>query len=89
MYMSLSKEEKKKLIKKYELHEKDSGSPEVQIALLSAKIDKLSEHLKTHKKDHHSRRGLLKMVGKRRRLIEYLKSVDKERYNKLAKELKL
>ncbi|WKZ30733.1 MAG: 30S ribosomal protein S15 [Candidatus Dojkabacteria bacterium] len=87
--MSLTRDEKNQIIAKYALHEGDSGSPEVQIALLSEKINKLSEHLKDHKKDNHSRRGLLQMVGKRRRLIEYLKTSDPERYTKIAKELKL
>lgn len=87
--MSLTREQKDQIIAKYALHEGDSGSPEVQIALLTERINKLSEHLKGHKKDNHSRRGLLQMVGKRRRLIEYLKSTDIERYNKVAKELKL
>ena len=87
--MSLTQEEKQKIITKYAVHKGDTGSPEVQIALLSAKIDRLSEHLKDHKKDNHSRRGLLQMVGKRRRLIEYLKTTDSDRYDKLAKELKL
>jgi small subunit ribosomal protein S15 len=87
--MSLTKEEKQKIIDKFALHEGDSGSPEVQIALLTERIKKLSEHLKDHKKDNHSRRGLLQIVGKRRRLIQYLKSTDEERYNKLAKELNL
>lgn len=87
--MSLTQKEKSDIIKKYALHEGDSGSPEVQIALLTARIEQLSEHLKGHKKDNHSRRGLLQMVGKRRRLIEYLKSTDEKRYDKLAKELGL
>lgn len=87
--MSLTQEEKKKIIEKYAQSKGDSGSPEVQIALLTARIQKLTEHLKSHKKDNHSRVGLLKMVGKRRRLIVYLKSVEEERYNKLAKSLGL
>lgn len=74
---------------KYAVHEGDTGSPEVQIAILTERINRLSEHLKDHKKDNHSRRGLLQMVGRRRRLIEYLKSTDPERYDKIAKELKL
>lgn len=85
--MSLTKEKKQELIKKVATSDKDSGSPEVQIAILTERINQLSEHLKGHKKDNHSRRGLLQMVGKRRRLIEYLKSVDAERYTKLAKKL--
>lgn len=87
--MSLSNEEKQAIIKKYALHEGDTGSPEVQIALLTARINSLSEHLKTHKKDNHSRRGLLQMVGKRRRLIEYLKSTDESRFDELSKSLGL
>ncbi len=87
--MALEKEKKGNIIKKYALHEGDTGSPEVQIALLTEKIKELSEHLKEHKKDAHSRKGLIKMVGKRRRLLEYLKSTEKERYAKLAKNLSL
>jgi small subunit ribosomal protein S15 len=87
--MALAKEEKKKIIKKFALEKGDTGSPEVQIALLSAQIDKLAEHLKGHKKDVHSRRGLLSMVAKRRRLLSYLQQKDKERYDNLIKELKL
>lgn len=85
--MALTSEEKAEVMKKYALHEGDTGSPEVQIALLSQQIDSLTEHLKTHKKDNHSRKGLLNMVGKRRRLIQYLKSSEEERYNVLAKKL--
>ncbi len=87
--MALAKEEKHKIIEKYAREKGDTGSPEVQIALLSAQIDKLSEHLKEHKKDVHSRRGLLSMVAKRRRLLNYLKGRDEERYGKLVKELNL
>lgn len=87
--MSLEKTEKQNIIDKYALHEGDTGSPEVQIALLSLQIEKLSEHLKGHKKDNHSRKGLLQMVGKRRRLIEYLKSNESDRYAELAKKLKI
>jgi small subunit ribosomal protein S15 len=87
--MSLAKETKQNILKEFALHEGDTGSPEVQIALLSKQIELLSEHLKSHKKDNHSRRGLLQMVGKRRRLIEYLKKSDIERYNQLAKKLKV
>ena len=87
--MSLNKEEKQSILKEFALHEGDTGSPEVQIALLTDQITKLSEHLKGHKKDNHSRRGLLQMVGKRRRLIDYLKRTDEERYNALAKKLKI
>lgn len=87
--MALAKDEKKEIIKKFAREGGDTGSPEVQIALLSAQIDKLVAHLKDHKKDVHSRRGLLSMVAKRRRLLNYLKGRDEERYNKLIKELNL
>lgn len=87
--MALSKDEKQDIIKKFSREKGDTGSPEVQIALLSLQVGKLSEHLKEHKKDIHSRRGLLSMVAKRRRLLNYLKEKDSERYDKLAKELKL
>lgn len=86
--MAIKKETKKALIKKNALHEKDTGSPEVQIALLSSKIDTLSEHLKVHKKDNSSRRGLLQMVGKRRRLMTYLKKKDAVRFEKTVKDKK-
>ena len=87
--MSLTVEEKKKIIEKFAAHDNDTGSPEVQIAILTEEISRLSAHLKQHKKDNHSRRGLLKMVGKRRRLLEYLKKKDAKRYEEVAKELKL
>lgn len=87
--MALGKDEKKKIIKKFAREKGDTGSPEVQIALLSAQIDKLIEHLKEHKKDVHSRRGLLSMVAKRRRLLSYLKMRDERRYEDLIKGLKL
>ena len=87
--MALKIEEKKELIKKFAREKGDTGSPEVQIALLSTKIDKLAEHLKEHKKDVHSRRGLLSMVAKRRRLLSYLQKKDEVRYKALIKELKL
>ena len=83
------KEEKNAIIKEYAQHEGDTGSPEVQIALLTKRINDLTEHLKTHKKDHHSRRGLLKMVGQRRGLLAYLKKVDIERYRALIEKLGL
>lgn len=86
--MAMKKETKKALIKKNALHEKDTGSPEVQVALLSHKIEILSEHLKVHKKDNSSRRGLLQMVGKRRRLLTYLKKKDPERFEKTTKKPK-
>ncbi len=87
--MSLSVEEKKKIIETYGSHESDTGSPVVQVAILSEEITRLSGHLKKHKKDNHSRRGLLKMVGKRRRLLEYLKKKDAEGYDKISKVIKL
>jgi small subunit ribosomal protein S15 len=87
--MPLNKVEKTEIISKYALHEGDTGSPEIQIAIFSKEIEKLSEHLKSHRKDNNSRRGLLQKVGNRRRMIEYLKGVDEERYKKLAKDLKL
>ena len=83
------KERKEEIIKTYAVHEGDTGSPEVQIALLTERINHLNEHLKTHKKDHHSRRGLLKMVSNRRRLLKYLKKDDEGRYNELIKRLGL
>ena len=81
------KEEKDAIIKEYAIHEGDTGSPEVQIAILTKRIADLTEHLKTHKKDHHSRRGLLKMVGKRRNLLNYLIKVDIERYRSIIARL--
>lgn len=87
--MALAKEDKQKIIKKFAREKGDTGSPEVQIALLSAQIDKLAEHLKEHKKDVHSRRGLLSMVAKRRRLLTYLQKRDEARYKDLTKSLKL
>ncbi len=87
--MALAKEDKQKVIIKFAREKGDTGSPEVQIALLSLSIDRLAEHLKEHKKDVHSRRGLLSMVAKRRRLLNYLKTSDDARYNALLKELKL
>ncbi len=87
--MALKIDEKQDLIKKFAREKGDTGSPEVQIALLSVQIDKLTLHLKEHKKDVHSRRGLLSMVAKRRRLLSYLHKRDEERYKKLIGELKL
>ena len=81
------KEEKNAIIKEYAQHEGDTGSPEVQIALLTKRINDLTEHLKTHKKDHHSRRGLLKMVGQRRNLLNDLTKVDIERYRAIIAKL--
>ncbi len=85
--MVLTAEAKKEVIDRFKLNEKDTGSPEVQIALLSSRIQYLTDHFKVHKKDHHSRRGLLKMVGKRRRLLNYLKKRDMEKYKSVIKEL--
>jgi small subunit ribosomal protein S15 len=85
--VALTKDQKDSLIGSYRTHDKDTGSPEVQVALLSERISYLTEHFKTHAKDHHSRRGLLKLVGQRRRLLDYLKSKDSERYAELIKRL--
>lgn len=87
--MSIKKEQKTALIKEYETHENDTGSPEVQIALLTERINTLTEHFKVHKKDHNSRRGLLKLVSKRRRLLDYLKKHDSAKYQELLEKLKL
>ena len=85
----LLKEEKTATILEYATHEGDTGSPEVQIAVLTRRINDLTEHLKTHKKDHHSRRGLLKMVGQRRNLLNYLMRVDIERYRSIIGKLNI
>lgn len=85
----LDSEKRKEVIGNFKLHEIDTGSPEVQIALLSARIEYLTEHFKIHKKDHHSRRGLLKLVGQRRRLLDYLKKKDVERYRSVIQRLGL
>ena len=85
----MEKERKNEIITRFALHEGDTGSPEVQIAVLTARIIYLTEHLKEHKKDHHSRRGLLKMVGHRRRLLAYLNKVDIERYRAIVAKLGL
>lgn len=87
--MALTAEDKKNIINEYATHEGDTGSPEVQVALLSKRITDLTEHLKEHKHDHHSRRGLLLMVGDRRRLLDYLKRVDINRYRSLIERLGL
>ena len=87
--MALTKEAKQQVVGSYGRTGSDTGSPEVQIALLSRRIHLLTEHLRTHKKDHHSRRGLLKLVGQRRRLLNYLQKSDLEGYRKLIKELGL
>ncbi len=85
----LTTEKKQELISQYATHEGDTGSPEVQIAILTERINYLTDHLRTHKKDHHSRRGLLKMVGQRRRLLNYLTSKDIERYRSIISRLGL
>jgi small subunit ribosomal protein S15 len=85
--MALVQEKKKELVQKYRRHDGDTGSPEVQVALLTERITYLTEHFKTHKKDHHSRRGLLKLVGQRRRLLDYLRTIDAGRYKTLIDQL--
>lgn len=87
--MAISAETKASIIEKYATHAGDTGSPEVQIALMSHRINELTEHLKEHKHDHHSRRGLLLMVGRRRRLLGYLQGIDIERYRSLIEKLGL
>jgi small subunit ribosomal protein S15 len=87
--MSIDKTEKLTIISDYRTHETDTGSPEVQIALLSTRISYLTEHFKAHKKDHHSRRGLLKLVSQRRKLLDYLKKSDKDRYEKVIGRLEI
>ena len=87
--MALKKEEKEEIIKDSETHEGDTGSPEVQIAIFTEKIKKLTDHLKGHKKDDHSRRGLLKMVSKRRKLLDYLMKTNKKGYDEVVKKLGL
>lgn len=87
--MSFKQEKKSEIINKYRIHEKDTGSPEVQIAILSERINYLTEHLRIHKKDHHSRRGLLKMVGQRRHLLNYLMKKDLDRYRTIIESLGL
>lgn|SRR6187455_3291491 len=87
--VALSKDRKTELIGNYSTHQGDTGSPEVQVAILSERINYLTEHFKTHAKDHHSRRGLLMLVGKRRRLLDYLKGKDAQRYSDLIKRLNI
>ena len=87
--MTLTKEAKSELIRKHATHEGDTGSPEVQVALLTARINELTEHLRQHRKDHHSRRGLLMLVGQRRRLLNYLNRQDVDRYRSIVQELGL
>ena len=87
--MSISADKKSELVKEFATDDTDTGSPEVQVAILSERITNLTEHLKTHKKDHHSRRGLLVIVGRRRRLLDYLRGKNADRYNNLIKRLGL
>ena len=87
--MVFTTEKKKELIEKFKLHESDTGSPEVQVALLTHRITYLTDHLKSHKKDHHSRRGLLQLVGRRRRLLNYVKNKDVQRYRSIIESLGL
>ena len=87
--MPLTKQEKEEIIRKFRVHDTDSGSPEVQIALLTERIKQLTGHFQVHKKDYHSRRGLLKLVGQRRRLLDYLKSRKVDKYRRIVKELGL
>jgi small subunit ribosomal protein S15 len=87
--MAIDKTQKHTLIEDYKIHETDTGSPEVQIAILSTRILYLTEHFKTHKRDHHSRRGLLKLVSQRRKLLDYLKDSDKARYEKVIERLEI
>ena len=87
--MVFTSEDKQKLIEKFKLHDSDTGSPEVQVGLLTHRISYLTEHMKVHKKDHHSRRGLLMLVGKRRRLLNYVKSKDVNRYRTIIETLGL
>ena len=87
--MALNTEQKQEIIDRYRLHDADTGSPEVQVAILSERITYLTDHFKVHAKDHHSRRGLIKLVGQRRRLLNYLKNKDIERYRALIEQLGL
>ena len=87
--MSLDRSGKQTLIEQHQVHNSDTGSPEVQIAILTARITYLTEHFREHKKDHHSRRGLLKLVGRRRKLLQYLKGTDQDRYEKIRTSLNL
>jgi small subunit ribosomal protein S15 len=87
--MALDKEAKTSVVQTFRRHDTDTGSPEVQVAIITNRIAYLAEHFKTHKKDHHSRRGLLKLVGRRRRLLDYLKRIDVDRYRKVVADLNL
>ena len=86
---SITKDEKSQLLKDYQIHEGDTGSPEVQVALITARVNSLNDHFKTHRKDYHSRRGLLKLIGQRRSLLKYLKNKSEDRYKTLIKSLGL
>lgn len=87
--MAVIKEKRQAIINEFQIHNKDTGSPEVQVAILTERINNLSEHFKTHRKDHHSRRGLLKLVNRRRKLLDYLKSEDPKRYQEVITRLNL
>ena len=87
--MAQAREVKEQVIRDYRVHDKDTGSPEVQIALLTTRINELTEHFKTHGKDHHSRRGLLMLVGRRRRMLDYVRSIDVQRYRDIVSKLGL
>ena len=87
--MSVTKEQKREIIEHHRTHDRDTGSPEIQVALLTERIEQLTEHFKKHKKDYHSRRGLLMLVNKRRKLLAYLKATNREKYQELIKELGL
>lgn len=87
--MAFTKEQKKTLMESFRIHDRDTGSPEVQVAILTERINYLTEHFKIHRNDHHSRRGLLKLVSQRRKLLDYLKTVDRSRYEKLIERLGL
>ncbi|MDH5680536.1 MAG: 30S ribosomal protein S15 [Spirochaetota bacterium] len=87
--MALAKEQKAEILTKFKIHDTDTGSPEVQVALITTRINELNEHFKVHKKDYHSKRGLMKLIGQRRRLLNYVKGKSEERYQVLIKSLKL
>lgn len=87
--MSITTERKKELVQEYKVHDKDTGSPEVQVAILTERINNLTMHFKTHKKDHHSRRGLLMLVGQRKRILNYVQRIDVKRYRDLIGRLSL
>ena len=87
--MALAKEQKAEILSKFKTHDKDTGSPEVQVALITTRINELNEHFKEHKKDYHSKRGLMKLIGQRRRLLNYVKGKSEERYQTIIKSLGL